>query len=313
MLENLTNEQLDQVYDWLLDMPTKQVVEKVALPAPEGFGITTHVTTLRRFKEKRWAELAADRIQAATQLAGTANQPSQLETLDTGIQVAIKHHMFQRVSSPNITDDQLAIVSRWSHRQEKLKLEIQRVQIARERCAQNNLRLQLLTSRRLNPTLNLNPNRFTGRDAERVSAQVNISSGVFHPSPTSISPQLEIRHQKTEMDSSSAIEPSPLPSLPSVNGTPASPSQSDIRDQKSETSAPSADLNSAPVRNAHESLPVLACTHHSPLNLISLLKEFTDSVKAAGGHLPPPPEEENSAPPPMPDAGNTLASADAPC
>ena len=106
-LDSLTDDQRATVYDWLLDFPTKEVVEKVAQPAPEGFGVKTHVTTLRRFKDRRWAELAADRIQAATQLASA---PESIEKLETGIQISIRHHMFQRVSSSTITDEQLAIV-----------------------------------------------------------------------------------------------------------------------------------------------------------------------------------------------------------
>src|SRR5687768_16947977 len=150
-LDSLTNDQRATVYDWLVDLPTKQVVERIAQPAPEGFGIKTHITTLRRFKDRYWAELAADREESAKRFANstgtTPENSDKLAILDTGIQVAIRHHMFERVSCASITDDQLSLVSRWSHRQEKLKLEIQRVQIARERCAQNQLRLQLLASR----------------------------------------------------------------------------------------------------------------------------------------------------------------------
>src|SRR5687768_788576 len=165
-LDQLSTAQRDQVYDWLVDLRTKEVVQKVAQPAPEGFGIKTHITTLRRFKNRYWAELAADREESAKRFAlttastsSTPENSDNLAILDTRIQVAIRHHMFERVSCASITDDQLSLVSRWSHRQEKLKLEIQRVQIARERCAQNQLRLHLLSRRSSN-----------GRDA-------------FHPRP----------------------------------------------------------------------------------------------------------------------------------
>src|SRR5688500_17585716 len=148
-IDSLTETQRDQLYDLLIDLPEKEVVEKVAQPAPEGFGIKSHITALCRFKNRYWAELAADREESAKRFANstssTPENTDKLAILDTGIQVAIRHHMFERVSCASITDDQLSLVSRWSHRQEKLKLEIQRVQIARERCAQNQLRLQLLS------------------------------------------------------------------------------------------------------------------------------------------------------------------------
>src|SRR5688572_31508394 len=152
-LDQLTNDQRDQLYDLLTDLPTKEVVERIAQPAPEGFGIKTHITTLRRFKNRYWAELAADREDSAKRFANsTSSTPEngdKLAVLDTGIQIAIRHHMFERVSCASITDDQLSMVSRWTHRQEKLKLEVQRVQIARERCTQNQLRHQLFGRRNL--------------------------------------------------------------------------------------------------------------------------------------------------------------------
>jgi hypothetical protein len=141
-LHVLTEAQLNQLYEWLLETPAKEVAQKIALPAPDGFGIKTHVTTLRRFKDRRWAELAADQIETAAHLAGA--HPAQQDTLDAGILSALKHHLFQIASSADVTDAQLALLGRWAHRQEKLKLDIQRVQIVRERLAQHDRRLQIL-------------------------------------------------------------------------------------------------------------------------------------------------------------------------
>src|SRR5688500_7481031 len=99
-LDSLTETQRDQLYDLLLDLPTKEVVERIAQPAPEGFGIKTHITTLRRFKDRRWAELAADREESAKRFAtsSTPENSDKLAILDTGIHFAIRHHMFERVS-----------------------------------------------------------------------------------------------------------------------------------------------------------------------------------------------------------------------
>ena len=250
-LDQLTNEQLDQLYDWLLDMPTKQVVEKVALPAPEGFGIKTHVTTLRRFKDRRWAELAADRIQTATQLAGITT--NQHDTLDTGIQVAIKHHMFERASASNITNDQLTLVSRWSHRQEKLKLEIQRVQIARDRCAQNNLRLQLLArSRNLSFSGGTSSKSPTSTSRDAITPKNAIPAGQ-ETQDTGASPsQSDIGNPKSEINFN-PVHPVQLPGLET---------QSDIRDQKSDMLAPSPDFNSSLI--THDS-SLRECDHLGPL------------------------------------------------
>ena len=148
-LDTLTAEQLDQLYDWLLERPASKVVEKVALPAPEGFGLQTHITTLQRFKRNRYAELAADQLEAARAIA-TANSNNSNSNhsddvvLDHAIASTLKRQLFDRASTPNATTADLALLARYVQRNEKIKIDIERVQIARERLAQNNRRLELL-------------------------------------------------------------------------------------------------------------------------------------------------------------------------
>src|SRR5436190_7008680 len=48
-LAGLTETQQATLYGWLERMPPDQVLERLAKPAPEGFGIETHRNTLRRF------------------------------------------------------------------------------------------------------------------------------------------------------------------------------------------------------------------------------------------------------------------------
>ena len=146
ILESLTEEQRDQLYDWLMEMPIPKVAEKIARPAPEGFGIPVHITTLQRFKNRRWAEHTADQLEDAAQLADATTGHDA--TLDNGIASALKRHFFQTASAPDATDAQLSMVARWFHRNEKHKLDVQRVQIARERLAQGDQRI-LQNNRRL--------------------------------------------------------------------------------------------------------------------------------------------------------------------
>jgi hypothetical protein len=141
-LDTLTTQQLDQLYDWLLEMPASKVVEKIAQPAPEGFGIKTHITTLHRFKNRRWAELAADQLEAAKTIA-IANTAADA-TLDTAIASTLKRQLFERASAPDASSADLALLVRYVQRNDKLKLDIERVQISRERLAQNKSRLAFL-------------------------------------------------------------------------------------------------------------------------------------------------------------------------
>jgi len=140
-LDTLTDEQKDQLYDWLKQMPVLQVALKLAQPAPEGFGIKTHNTTLQRYKERRWAEEAADQMEAAKNACASSADHA---ILDTAIASTLKRHLFARASAPDAKTADLALLARFVHRNEKLKLEVERVQISRERLAQNNRRLDLL-------------------------------------------------------------------------------------------------------------------------------------------------------------------------
>ena len=64
--------------------------------------------------------------------------------LDTAIATTLKRQLFERASTPDATSDDLALLARYVQRNEKIKIDIERVQIARERLTQNNRRLDLL-------------------------------------------------------------------------------------------------------------------------------------------------------------------------
>ena len=64
-LASLTQDQLDDLYEWISSDSYSEVVKRVALPSPDGFGIKTHITTLCRFyREERARRHAESLIQA---------------------------------------------------------------------------------------------------------------------------------------------------------------------------------------------------------------------------------------------------------
>ena len=140
-LDPLTEDQKAQLYDWLLEMPAEKVLERIARPAPDGFGIKTHLTTLRRFKNRRDAENAADILDSAAHLGNIA--PGREKAPDETILTELRRHLCERASSPAATDSQVALLASWVNRQQRLTVAIQHVQIARKRLAQNNRRLDL--------------------------------------------------------------------------------------------------------------------------------------------------------------------------
>ena len=69
MLNTLTAAQQEQLFDWAELLPNKTVLERVALPAPEGFGLKMHLTTLRRFHR-------AARVRLQKELTDSSNESS---------------------------------------------------------------------------------------------------------------------------------------------------------------------------------------------------------------------------------------------
>ena len=61
VLAQLSEEQQETLYDWLLGASYQEVQVRLAAPPPEGFGVKTHYTSLRRFFKRRnqeaWREL----------------------------------------------------------------------------------------------------------------------------------------------------------------------------------------------------------------------------------------------------------------
>jgi hypothetical protein len=63
LLSRLDPRQSMQLVDWLTKHSVSDVLGMVAAPPPEGFGIHTHYTTLRRFKSQLHAGLLSDDLQ----------------------------------------------------------------------------------------------------------------------------------------------------------------------------------------------------------------------------------------------------------
>jgi hypothetical protein len=279
-LHTLTEAQLDQLYEWLLETPAREVAQKIALPAPDGFGIQTHVTTLRRFKDRRWAELAADQIESAAQLAGT--HPAQQDTLDAGILSALKHHLFQIASSADVTDAQLALLGRWAQRQEKLKLDIQRVQIVRERLAQNDRRLQILdrsvqvreqeSARRSN-----NPNSTLNTKNSPLASDSD-ALGPLARNWEDVRKRAQKKFGITPEESARRAELRRTWKNPNVQQSPG-----ELPDLNTKTNIPTSrnDLHSG--SNSEKS----AAEQSPPLNLIDFLKDITIAIDAPGSDSSP--------------------------
>jgi hypothetical protein len=56
-LSRLTQSEQDTLFDWLCTHTYDWVLKQVALPPPEGFGLRTHINSLARFYQQRFAQI----------------------------------------------------------------------------------------------------------------------------------------------------------------------------------------------------------------------------------------------------------------
>jgi len=106
-LAGLTETQQATLFRWLELMPPDQVLERIAKPPPEGFGIETHRNTLRRFHIKYESALHDDGELAAEILA-------QPQTVLAGATTArVEKLAFRLATSPGEKLSQFKALARW--------------------------------------------------------------------------------------------------------------------------------------------------------------------------------------------------------
>ena len=143
-LSNLSKEQQDQLLAWLELLPMRQVLEKVAAPPPEGFGIQTYPTTLRRFYARHRATSESENSALAAELiqATTADSP-----VDSAIAFGVRQIAFELSNSPRIGSKQFKALSRWVLKLRDLQHADKHLDLARERLALDRARFQFNAAR----------------------------------------------------------------------------------------------------------------------------------------------------------------------
>jgi hypothetical protein len=151
-LSKLTEDQQNQVYDWLVSLGYAETLNKVAAPPPHGFSLRTHRHSLQRFFKRHQQKLRTEDVAAAKQ-----NQcsPQDASVLVSDAEHSLQHTAQQLASSP-MDSDQFRDVSRWlaTHRDHQLKrdyyqLATQQLALARERLAFDRERYEFETARQV--------------------------------------------------------------------------------------------------------------------------------------------------------------------
>jgi hypothetical protein len=146
-LANLTPAQQEQLYEWLELYPAKQVLEMVAGEPPKGFGIVTHLTTLRRFHARARALFHKHLKQDAASYA-LEEQSAPASSGDTLTMNALRHAALELSTVHQTSPTHFNAVSRWllrlkeaEQRQEELALTKQRLALEKEKFEFNAARL----------------------------------------------------------------------------------------------------------------------------------------------------------------------------
>ena len=130
-LDSLNQEQRDQLFSWLELHKVSEVLQLVARPAPEGFGITTYDMTLRRWHRREKLARRPEDLQLARDILADASEPG---AFDQATAATLRHVAFELANSPRITAKNFKAIARWvlklrdqEHHAHQLELEKQRL------------------------------------------------------------------------------------------------------------------------------------------------------------------------------------------
>ena len=142
-LGRLSEDQQAQVYDWLQTLGYTRTIEKLAEPAPDGFGLRTYRASLHRFFVRYSLELKQSDISDATELV---SRPQSAPLLQSGAAEAMHQAAFQLATSPHDLGS-FTQLSRWLTKQQYLKIAQEHLALARERLALERERFQFNAAR----------------------------------------------------------------------------------------------------------------------------------------------------------------------
>jgi hypothetical protein len=123
-LAQLTPDQQDTLYDWLLINSFADVQQKLAAPPPTGFGVQAHLTSLKRFFRRRAEEL---RRESQAEL----RQHSPEASLTGAAQESLDHTAYELAAESAKDPQSFSQAARWLLRNRMAQLREQFLQVAK--------------------------------------------------------------------------------------------------------------------------------------------------------------------------------------
>jgi hypothetical protein len=139
-LAALTSSQQEQLFDWLEIYPAKTVLELVAAAPPEGLGIKTHLTSLRRFHARARACFHREIIAAPIELLPEHTDPVALDKLTA---TALRQFAVEMATVQERDPSRFGTISRWVLRVQQNEQRDRELKIAEDRVALTKLRVEM--------------------------------------------------------------------------------------------------------------------------------------------------------------------------
>ena len=131
-LEALTEPQRDQLFAWLETHKVSHVLQLVARPEPDGFGIATHDNTLRRWHRREKLARRPSELEFAQQvIAASKDDP----LLDQATATLLRQAAFDLSSAPKTSARDFKALARWVLKLRQQQHEAELLALKRERLA----------------------------------------------------------------------------------------------------------------------------------------------------------------------------------
>jgi hypothetical protein len=143
-LNALTEKQQQQIISWLDIHPPSEVIVMVRRDPPEGFGIVTYDTSLRRFYARHKLAARKDNVHLAAEFTAEPLQDQPFDDLTTS---ATRQLAFEIATGPGIGLKHFNTLSRWVLKHRELLQRDRALAIQSERLAFDRERYEFDTAR----------------------------------------------------------------------------------------------------------------------------------------------------------------------
>jgi len=140
ILDSLTDDQKDQLFSWMQSLPINDVLDKVAAAPPDGFGIKTYVTSLRRFYQREKLFRGRDNLPLARMAHLNSEELAILQNASTA---TLTQHFFEAISAPGENQNYIAAAAKWLVATREQELRREKLKLARDRYELDRQKLRL--------------------------------------------------------------------------------------------------------------------------------------------------------------------------